>query len=96
MHRELHRGERIGWLRAAVLGANVGLNSTSSLVVGVAAAEPGRTAILLAADDHLVTDIEGVPRFGDIPCTASAGATTEAGCSDGGNALRRCLPGTPR
>ncbi len=49
MHRELHRGERIGWLRAAVLGANDGLISTSSLVVGVAAAEPGRTAILLAA-----------------------------------------------
>jgi vacuolar iron transporter family protein len=49
MHRELHRAERIGWLRAAVLGANDGLISTSSLVVGVAAAEPSRTAILLAA-----------------------------------------------
>ncbi len=49
MHRELHRSERIGWLRAAVLGANDGLISTSSLVVGVAAAEPGRTAIMLAA-----------------------------------------------
>ena len=49
MHQELHRGERIGWLRAAVLGANDGLISTSSLVVGVAAAEPGRVAILLAA-----------------------------------------------
>lgn len=49
MHRELHRSERIGWLRAAVLGANDGLISTSSLVVGVAAAEPGRAAILLAA-----------------------------------------------
>src|SRR3972149_2657133 len=49
MHRELHRSERIGWLRAAVLGANDGLISTSSLVVGVAAAEPSRAAILLAA-----------------------------------------------
>jgi len=49
MHGELHRGERIGWLRAAVLGANDGLISTSSLVVGVAAAEPSRAAILLAA-----------------------------------------------
>jgi VIT1/CCC1 family predicted Fe2+/Mn2+ transporter len=49
MHQELHRSERIGWLRAAVLGANDGLISTSSLVVGVAAAEPGRLAILLAA-----------------------------------------------
>ena len=49
MHRELHRGERIGWLRAAVLGSNDGLISTSSLVVGVAAAAPSREAILLAA-----------------------------------------------
>ena len=49
MHRELHRSERIGWLRAAVLGANDGLISTSSLVVGVAAAAPSRAAILLAA-----------------------------------------------
>lgn len=49
MHRERHRSERIGWLRAAVLGANDGLISTSSLVVGVAAAEPGRAAILLAS-----------------------------------------------
>jgi len=49
MHVESHRSERIGWLRAAVLGANDGLISTSSLVVGVAAAEPSRAAILLAA-----------------------------------------------
>lgn len=49
MPGELHRGHRIGWLRAAVLGANDGLISTSSLVVGVAAAEPSRSAILLAA-----------------------------------------------
>jgi len=46
---ELHRGNRIGWLRAAVLGANDGLISTSSLVVGVAAAETSGTAILLTA-----------------------------------------------
>jgi VIT1/CCC1 family predicted Fe2+/Mn2+ transporter len=49
MHGELHRSDRIGVLRAAVLGANDGLISTSSLIVGVAAAEPSRTAILLAA-----------------------------------------------
>jgi len=54
MHRELHKGERIGWLRAAVLGANDGLISTSSLVVGVAAAEPSRAAVLLAAVAGLV------------------------------------------
>ena len=49
MPDELHRSERIGWLRAAVLGANDGLISTSSLVVGVAAADPNRAAILMAA-----------------------------------------------
>jgi vacuolar iron transporter family protein len=49
MHREWHRSERIGWLRAAVLGANDGLISTSSLVVGVAAAQPSPGAILVAA-----------------------------------------------
>ena len=47
-HRETHRVDRIGWLRAAVLGANDGLVSTASLVVGVAAANPGPGAVLLA------------------------------------------------
>ena len=53
-HREFHRTEHIGWLRAAVLGANDGLISTSSLVVGVAAADTGRDAVLLAALAGLV------------------------------------------
>jgi VIT1/CCC1 family predicted Fe2+/Mn2+ transporter len=48
MHGELHRSDRVGWLRAAVLGANDGLISTSSLVVGVAAADPTREAVLIA------------------------------------------------
>src|SRR5947208_3271971 len=47
-HRELHRSERIGWLRAAVLGANDGIVSTASLVVGVAAATAVRHEVLLA------------------------------------------------
>ena len=38
-HNERHRTERIGWLRAAVLGANDGIVSTASLLVGVAAAD---------------------------------------------------------
>jgi vacuolar iron transporter family protein len=53
-HREFHRAERIGWLRAAVLGANDGLISTSSLVAGVAAAQSARDPILLAALAGLV------------------------------------------
>ncbi|MGZ3196499.1 MAG: VIT1/CCC1 transporter family protein [Croceibacterium sp.] len=48
LHIERHRIGRIGWLRAAVLGANDGIVSTSSLVVGVAAAAAGKPEILLA------------------------------------------------
>src|SRR5690242_14362687 len=47
-HLEHHRSERIGWLRAAVLGANVGILSTASLVVRVAAAHAVRRDILIA------------------------------------------------
>jgi vacuolar iron transporter family protein len=54
VHPELHRTEHIGWLRAAVLGANDGLISTSSLVVGVAAAQAARGPVLLAATAGLV------------------------------------------
>jgi VIT1/CCC1 family predicted Fe2+/Mn2+ transporter len=53
-HLEQHRTERIGWLRAAVLGANDGIVSTASLVVGVAAAETSRQAVLLAGVAGLV------------------------------------------
>ncbi|NSX33056.1 VIT family protein [Brevundimonas vesicularis] len=48
LHSETHRVDRIGWLRAAVLGANDGLVSTASLVVGVAAAATGHGGILIA------------------------------------------------
>ena len=47
-HAESHLVERIGWLRAAVLGANDGIVSTASLIVGVAAASAGRSEILVA------------------------------------------------
>ena len=53
-HREHHRSERIGWLRAAVLGANDGIVSTASLVVGVAAAEATRQDVLIAGIAGLV------------------------------------------
>jgi vacuolar iron transporter family protein len=48
IHVELHRSSHIGWLRAAVLGANDGLISTASLIVGVAASGADRSAILVA------------------------------------------------
>jgi len=54
LHIERHRTERIGWLRAAVLGANDGIVSTSSLVVGVAAAHAARNEILVAGVAGLV------------------------------------------
>jgi len=53
-HREYHRSDRIAWLRAAVLGANDGLISTSSLVVGFASAQAAPESILLAASAGLV------------------------------------------
>ncbi len=53
-HREQHRSTRIGWLRAAVLGANDGIVSTASLVVGVAAAEANPQQILVAGVAGLV------------------------------------------
>jgi VIT1/CCC1 family predicted Fe2+/Mn2+ transporter len=53
-HFELHYSERIGWLRASVLGANDGIVSTASLAVGIAAANTGRSEILIAAIAGLV------------------------------------------
>lgn len=47
-HEELHYVNRSGWLRAAVLGANDGIVSVSSLIVGVASANPGPNAVLIA------------------------------------------------
>ena len=54
LHVERHRTERIGWLRAAVLGANDGIVSTASLVVGVAAANAASGDILIAGVAGLV------------------------------------------
>ena len=53
-HAERHRTQRIGWLRAAVLGANDGIVSTASLVVGVAAASLSQQNILLTGIAGLV------------------------------------------
>ena len=53
-HPEHHLVDRIGWLRAAVLGANDGILSTASLIVGVAAAAATKNAIVLAGVAGLV------------------------------------------
>ena len=47
-HRERHRTAHVGWLRAAVLGADEGVVSTASLILGVAAAHAARNYVLLA------------------------------------------------
>jgi VIT1/CCC1 family predicted Fe2+/Mn2+ transporter len=53
-HHEGHRSHRIGWLRAAVLGANDGIVSTASLIIGVAAASTSHESILIAGVAGLV------------------------------------------
>ena len=53
-HLERHRTDRIGWLRAAVLGANDGIVSTASLIVGVAAAQASHSALLITGVAGLV------------------------------------------
>ena len=54
LHFERHRTDRIGWLRAAVLGANDGIVSTASLVVGVTAAQSSQSTIVMTAVAGLV------------------------------------------
>jgi len=53
-HHEVHRAHRVGWLRAAVLGANDGIVSTASLIIGVAAANATQDSILIAGVAGLV------------------------------------------
>lgn len=53
-HPEHHRTERIGWLRAAVMGANDGIVSTASLMIGIAAADVGRSTLLVTGVAALV------------------------------------------
>jgi VIT1/CCC1 family predicted Fe2+/Mn2+ transporter len=54
LHREAHLVERIGWLRAAVLGANDGIVSTASLIIGVASASAGTHEVAIAGAAGLV------------------------------------------
>ena len=76
-HRELHRSERIGWLRAAVLGANDGIVSTASLVVGVAASGASRSAVLVAGVAGLVAGAMSMAA-GEYVSVSSQADTEEA------------------
>jgi vacuolar iron transporter family protein len=76
-HRETHLIERIGWLRAAVLGANDGLISTASLIVGVAAASPSRDEVLIAGIAGLVAGAMSMAA-GEYVSVSSQADTEEA------------------
>ena len=76
-HFEQHYSERIGWLRAAVLGANDGIVSTASLVVGVAAANATRTDLLIAAIAGLVAGAMSMAA-GEYVSVSSQADTEEA------------------
>jgi VIT1/CCC1 family predicted Fe2+/Mn2+ transporter len=76
-HKERHRSERIGWLRAAVLGANDGIVSTASLVVGVAAAGTPRSQVIVAGIAGLVAGAMSMAA-GEYVSVSSQSDTEEA------------------
>ena len=77
-HRERHRTGRIGWLRATVLGANDGIVSTASLVVGVAAAQASRSEVLVAGVAGLVAGAMSMAA-GEYVSVSSQADTEKAG-----------------
>jgi VIT1/CCC1 family predicted Fe2+/Mn2+ transporter len=76
-HTEFHRSERIGWLRAAVLGANDGIVSTASLILGVAAAGATGSGVLIAGTAGLVAGAMSMAA-GEYVSVSSQADTEEA------------------
>ncbi len=76
-HRERHKTHNIGWLRAAVLGANDGILSTASLIVGVAASNASQQAILIAGMAGLVAGAMSMAA-GEYVSVSSQADTEEA------------------
>ena len=76
-HKERHRSERIGWLRAAVMGANDGIVSTASLLLGVAAAGATRSAVIIAGVAGLVAGAMSMAA-GEYVSVSSQADTEEA------------------
>jgi VIT1/CCC1 family predicted Fe2+/Mn2+ transporter len=85
-HTERHRTQRVGWLRAAVLGANDGIVSTASLIVGVAAAEASRSSVPVAGMAGLVAGAMSMAA-GEYVSVSSQAA--HAGCSSIGKSVAR-------
>ncbi len=79
-HKERHRSDRIGWLRAAVLGANDGIVSTASLLLGVAAAGATRQNVLIAGIAGLVAGAMSMAA-GEYVSVSSQADTEEADLS---------------
>jgi VIT1/CCC1 family predicted Fe2+/Mn2+ transporter len=77
LQKESHLVERIGWLRAAVLGANDGIISTASLILGVAAAAAGKSDVLLAGVAGLVAGAMSMAA-GEYVSVSSQSDTEEA------------------
>jgi vacuolar iron transporter family protein len=77
LHRESHLIDRIGWLRAAVLGADDGIISTASLVVGVAAEATAPSEVLVAGAAGLVAGVTSMAA-GEYVSVSSQADTEEA------------------
>ena len=77
LHREQHRAERIGWLRAVVMGANDGIVSTASLVLGVAAAGTAKGDVIIAGIAGLVAGAMSMAA-GEYVSVSSQADTEEA------------------
>jgi VIT1/CCC1 family predicted Fe2+/Mn2+ transporter len=77
IHKEKHRTQHIGWLRAAVLGANDGIVSIASLIVGVAAAQAARGDVLIAGVAGLVAGAMSMAA-GEYVSVSSQADTEEA------------------
>lgn len=73
-HSERHRTHRTGWLRAAVLGANDGIVSTASLILGVATAGAGTQAILIAGVAGLVAGAMSMAAGEYVSVSSQAGS----------------------
>lgn len=91
LHKEYHRVHRIGWLRAAVLGANDGIISTASLLIGVAAAHTPYTGILVAGIAGLIAGAMSMAA-GEYISVSSQADTEKAALKLEGEELKENLP----
>ena len=87
-HSERHRTDRIGWLRAAVLGANDGIVSTASLVVGVAAANATHSSVLVAGLAGLVAGAMSMAAGEYVSVSSQADTEQARSTSSGGSSKR--------